>query len=139
MAKNYKTKQRNLILQTMQNLPQKHTTAEALVMLLREKGEEIGLATVYRNLDKLVQEGQVLKYTLPGGSSACYQYTGGGCKAAPLHFHLMCTHCGQVQHLECPAIEKLAQHFFNEHGFEIDEHNTVFYGACKNCATTLGL
>lgn len=133
MARVYKTKQKDLILQSMQNLPNQHITAEALAALLREGGEDIGLATVYRNLDKLVQEGLVLKYTLPNGMRACYQYMD-NCKTAHLHFHLLCTQCGNIQHLECGEMDELAAHMLAQHHFTLDDKKTVFYGICATCS-----
>lgn len=131
--RNYKTKQRDLILQAMQQEAGRHFTAEALADTLRQRGAEVGLATVYRNLDKLVGEGVVLKYTLPDGMKACYQYMG-GCGAQPSHCHLVCSGCGEVEHLSCNEVDALAQHLTGSHAFVLDRQKTVLYGRCAHCA-----
>lgn len=132
MAKVYKTKQRDIILRAMQQTPKQHVTAEELAAGLRAQGEDVGLATVYRNLDKLVYENRVLKYTLPGGNCACYQYLPEDECVSP-HFHLLCTQCGHIQHLECSTVDQMAVHFAAEHHFALDTNKTVFYGVCKAC------
>ncbi|MFV0412326.1 MAG: Fur family transcriptional regulator [Oscillospiraceae bacterium] len=129
----YKTKQRDLIMQTLRAIPQRHITAEDLAALLHENGEEVGLATVYRNLDKLVNEGLVLKYALPSGMRACYQYLD-DCAEHPFHFHLLCTGCGNISHLECTEADSLIAHLVASHHFQINRQKTVFYGLCRQCA-----
>lgn len=131
--KSYKTKQRDVILAALRALPQPHISAEDLAALLRQNGEDVGLATVYRNLDKLVQGGTVLKYALPGGGAACYQYLPEDTDAIS-HCHLICTACGQVQHLHCNEIDEFAQHLADGHCFSLDRQRTVLYGRCAACA-----
>lgn len=130
--KSYKTKQRDVIINALRQL-NGHTTAEALVAHLHQNGQVVGLATVYRNLDKLVNEGAVLKYTLPEGLSACYQYLD-ACGGEKGHSHLICTQCGGVTHLACEAVNTFATHLQQQHGYVLDKHKTVFYGRCARCA-----
>jgi Fur family ferric uptake transcriptional regulator len=132
-CKNYKTKQRDVILAAMQRLRGEHISAEDLAALLRSRGDDVGLATVYRNLDKLVGEGVVLKYTLTGGGAACYQYMPEDGEENA-HCHLVCTVCGEVQHLHCTEVEDLAQHLAAGHNFALDRQRTVLYGRCAVCS-----
>lgn len=132
--RNYKTKQRETILSALQRAPGGHVTAELLAEQLRAGGAEVGLATVYRNLDKLVCEGMVLKYSLPGGQRACYQYLGEAGEENH-HSHLICTECGGVTHLSCGAVDEFAAHLGAEHGFALDRQRTVLYGHCAACAS----
>ena len=129
--KTYKTKQKDLILRVLNGMRTEHTTAEDLAALLRGRGEEVGLATIYRNLEKLVQEGLVLKYTLPGGLSACYQLLS-GC-GGERHSHLICTSCGAVSHLGCNEMDVLDSHLSHLHRFTLDRQKTVLYGLCLHC------
>ncbi|MDL2323696.1 transcriptional repressor [Ruminococcaceae bacterium OttesenSCG-928-A16] len=131
--KAYKTKQRQVILQALQAMPANHATAENVLEMLKQQGEEVGLATVYRNLDKLVNEGLVLKYTLPDGMRACYQYLD-SCAEHAHHCHVICTGCGQVSHLECEHVDELAAHLLADHHLTLDRHKTVLYGLCASCA-----
>lgn len=134
--KAYKTKQRRCILQALQALPGQHATAEALCDFLKNEGEEVSLATIYRNLDKLVNEDVIIKYTLPDGMRACYQYLG-ECEHSTCHCHVICTGCGSVSHLECTGVDWLATHLLEEHQLVLDVQKTVLYGLCAKCAAKL--
>lgn len=104
-------------------------TAEEIVSALRSEGEAVGLTTVYRNLEKLCSSGEVRKFS--GAGSACYGFTGENCHS---HFHLKCSSCGKLIHLECDYIEKLSEHVSAHHGFAVDNTKTVLYGTCGDCA-----
>lgn len=125
----YKTKQRELILEYMKNSDSPHVTAADIAARLRDEGS-VGLATVYRQLDKMVEAGLVRKYSLDGG--ACYQYVGGqeGCRE---HFHLKCLNCGTLIHVDCDFLSGLAPHILEHHGFLVDNSRTVMYGLCRKC------
>lgn len=130
----YRTKQRELILTCLQRNQSQHITVEELLARLKEEGASIGQTTVYRNLDKLVKEGVVIRYTPPAlGMSACYQYIGEREELLP-GCHLVCTDCGQTTHLQCDYLHNLSEHMKNDHDFNLDHHKTVLYGLCKNCA-----
>lgn len=132
-TKPYKTKQKELITQALQTFPNQHATAEDLLDYLKSNGKDIGFTTIYRNLDKLVNDGHVLKYTLPDGSKACYQYLT-QCDDEHIHSHVICTGCGKISHLECGAVDTLASHLLKEHSIILDTQKTVFYGLCKDCS-----
>lgn len=134
-TKQYRTKQKDLILHCLQQMPEQHVCADDIVQALREQGEDVGTATVYRNLDKLVKEGVLLKYTLPDGLKACYQYD--SCSHHHLHCHVICTGCGEVEHLQCSEVDSLASHLLASHGFELDKQKTVLYGLCEKCAVQI--
>lgn len=131
--KPYKTRQGELILKALENSPEQHATAEDLLAYLKTQGETIGFATVYRNLDKFVNEGAVLKYSLPDGTSACYQLLQ-NCSDDHHHFHVICTGCGKVSHLECNEVDALVAHLSQHHHIAINTQKTVFYGLCENCS-----
>ncbi len=131
----YKTKQREQLLRCIKALEAGeagHVTVERIYAALQKSGCSIGQTTVYRNLDKLVQEGLVLRYELPGGTGACYQYLGrvGGCRH---HYHMICTSCGQVSHLDCGFMADFSAHMYTSHRFALDEARTVLYGCCERC------
>ena len=130
--RSYNTKQKTVILRALHEAHNGHITAEELAALLRGRGEDVGLATIYRNLEKLVQEGLVLKYTMPGGLSACYQLLK-GCGEEPHCCHLVCTACGDVLHLACEEVDALESHLLGLHHFTLDRNKTVLYGRCPQC------
>ena len=125
----YKTKQRELILSYLKNTELPHVTAGDIAAHLRSENP-VGTATVYRQLEKMVEAGLVRKYSLDGG--ACYQYVGGdeGCRE---HFHLKCLSCGELIHVDCDFLCGLTPHILEHHGFEVDNSRTVMYGICCEC------
>ncbi len=126
----YRTKQRELIISYLKSCPLPHVTAGDIVLHLRSEGAKIGLATVYRQLERMVEGGLVRKFILDGG--ACYQYVGEseGCRE---HFHLKCLRCGALLHVDCSYLGALAPHILEHHGFEVDNSRTVMYGLCRRC------
>lgn len=126
----YKTKQRALIIAYMKNCPLPHVTAGDIVAHLRGAGEAVGAATVYRQLEKMVEAGIVRKYIME--NCACYQYVGSG-EHCHEHFHLKCLSCGQLLHVNCSLLSSLAPHILEHHGFEVDNSRTVMYGLCREC------
>ncbi len=124
----YKTRQKDLILDFLQEKNNQHVTVDMIVESL--KGE-VGKTTIYRNLDKLVNQGVVLKYDMPNGMSACFQYADK--TEQHTHHHFLCVQCGQIIHVNCNFIDKLSIHMEKEHGFWFDSIKTVFYGCCENC------
>ena len=87
----------------------------------------LGIATVYRSLKNLQEEGQVCCVEIPGQPPR-YERTDKG-----HHHHFHCRHCGQVFDLQkCVAggLKNLAPA-----GFEVTDHEIILYGNCKSCAT----
>ena len=123
--KRRQTYQKQEILNIIQGIGT-HMTAEEVKSALDQKETGIGLATVYRNLNLLVQEGVIRKYTGEG-----YNFYNGN--PAP-HDHLRCTKCGKMIDLgempydSCPdeKVEKFT-------GGKVFSHVTIFEGICKDC------
>lgn len=129
MKSDYKTKQKAALLDLFTENGSRHITAAEIVEKLSENGTKIGTATVYRHLDKLVSDGFLKKYITDSG--ACYQY-GGDCDGN--HFHLKCTVCGTLFHVDCDFLESLSPHILEHHKFKVDNTRTVMYGTCEKCS-----
>ncbi|MGI6175984.1 MAG: Fur family transcriptional regulator [Christensenellales bacterium] len=129
----YHTKQRDAIVSYLSSLEGAHVTAGRIAAYFKEQGIRVGLTTIYRQLDKLVQEGVVAKYTVDGVNSACYQYTDEDSDADKDHYHLKCEMCGDLIHLQCDHVATLSRHFFEKHLFALDSQKTLFYGTCNQC------
>ena len=129
----YKTKQRDLILGYLVSRKGVHITVDDVVEHFKKTGNSVGKSTVYRYLDLLVKSGAVRKYIVEEGASACYQYfdNSGDCHA---HYHLKCSGCGELIHVECEYLDQVNSHVFEHHGFTIDNSKTVLYGLCAKCA-----
>ena len=77
-----------------------HPTADALYASIREEFPNISLGTVYRNLNLLVETGEILKLTCGNGPD---HYDG---NVAP-HYHFVCRDCGQVYDMELDEMADL--------------------------------
>lgn len=128
MKESYKTKQREEILAFFRQNPGRHLTAGQLCDAL----EGVSKATVYRLLDRLVQEGVLRRYNLNGGQAACYQYSGSHTHCRE-HYHMKCLECGRLFHVECPAMNRVAGELKEREGFWLDSSMTVLYGLCREC------
>lgn len=131
-SEGYKTKQRMAILEFLKRNENAHVTAAMISDHLDQTGTHVGVATIYRHLDRLLESGEVRKYTVDGTTSACYQYarSDGQCRE---HFHLKCEKCGRLIHLECSHAMQTFDHLLEDHGFAVDLYRTVFYGQCREC------
>jgi len=85
----------------------------------------LSIATVYRNLRTLVDDGTVRPVVLPG-ERARYEIEGGG-----HHHHFQCRECRRVfDVLACPGnLASLAPA-----GFTVEDHDLTLYGRCRECA-----
>lgn len=125
----YITKQQKAVLACIAAHSEQCVTAAELVEELRSSGEQVGLATVYRQLEKLERQGHVHKVLTEEG--AYYQYCdrdeGGDC------FLLKCERCGRIVHVDCGRLAPLYQHLEQEHHFAINPRRTMLYGLCAAC------
>lgn len=129
----YKTRQKDAILDYLKQHPGKHVTAGSLQRLLEDKGIHIGTTTIYRTLDRLVAENQVRKYENGNGQSACYEYLNEETRCHPGEYHMVCERCGRLIHLHCEEMKKITDHIQAGHGFTLDPGRTVLYGICEEC------
>ncbi|HEX2164904.1 MAG TPA: transcriptional repressor [Thermoanaerobaculia bacterium] len=106
-----------------------HIDAEELLAGLRRSGAKISRATVYRNLDLLVDCGLVHKQRL-GRNRFLYEHVHRGQR----HDHLVCTVCGRVAEFVSPGIEALQAEICRAHGFEPTVHTLQISSVCRGCA-----
>jgi len=134
----YRTRQQELLLAYLREMQGKHFTAEDVRAHFEGTQSSIGIATVYRHLEKLVSDGVVTKYVIDEHSAACYEYTG-ECVSEDTqeHFHLKCENCGTLIHLECEELAYIQNHLQKDHGFTLNPFRTVFYGTCAECRKSL--
>ena len=72
----YQTKQMAQLLTYLKTVEGTHVTVADVCSYFKEQGITIGTTTVYRNLEKMVEQGLVAKYNVDGTSSACFEYLG---------------------------------------------------------------
>ncbi len=130
--KNYNTVQKQKILEMLKANSHHHLNADEMLFILNAKQLNVSRATLYRYLDVLVQTGEVRKYIFAEGEKACYQYIEDKNHCSS-HFHLMCTECGKLIHLDCGKVAELINHIEEEHNFMVDPGRVVIYGICSDC------
>lgn len=104
-------------------------SAQELFSLLRERGEQVSLATVYRILQQQQQDGLVDVLNPDDGESLFRR-----CEAQTHHHHLMCRSCGRAVEIEAPAVEAWAARTAREQAFTEVEHTVEIYGICPDCS-----
>lgn len=104
-------------------------SAQELHAMLREKGERVGLTTVYRTLQALADAGEVDVMCPPGGEMLYRRCSQGH------HHHLVCRSCGAAVEVEGPAVEHWADRVAGQHGYVDVSHTLEIFGTCPNCAT----
>lgn len=106
-----------------------HIDAEQLLESLQEGEVKISRATVYRNLDLLVECGLVRRHRL-GRRRYLYEHVHPG----QHHDHLVCTECGRVVEFVSPGISALQTEICRAHGFEPSRHQLQIFGVCTRCS-----
>jgi len=119
------SKQRDVILNYMKNV-QGHVRAEQIFKDLNENGNQISLATIYRNLDVLTQMHKIKKIAHPVNG---YVYD----KTCAPHYHLHCTVCDELYDFPFPYMNAFDARMEEESGWQIHAHSIVFEGICPNC------
>jgi Fur family ferric uptake transcriptional regulator len=103
----------------------RHMTAEDVYKALLERGEEIGLATVYRVLTQFVNAGLVERHHFEGGQ-AVFELNRGS-----HHDHIVCAQCGHVEEFYDETIEAHQRKIAERNGFSIRDHSLIIYGDCQ--------
>jgi Fur family transcriptional regulator, ferric uptake regulator len=103
-------------------------TAQEVHAKLRDSGEGIGLATVYRTLTQMAEQDEVDCIRTPDGQAAYRRCSSGH------HHHLICRECGRTVEITPPSFEKWTTQIAAEHGFTQIDHELELFGRCANCA-----
>lgn len=127
----YRTKQQALILACLKEQRARFLTVEQFMDCLREAGVAVGQTTVYRCLERLAEDGEVLKLPASDGSRNRYCYAdkealGGVGK-------LVCLGCGRFIALHCSRVDAFLDHICSEHDFVPDRQQVILYGYCAAC------
>ena len=104
-------------------------SAQQLHELLVARGARTGLATVYRTLQSLVDDGEVDALRATSGEVVYRR-----CDQRSHHHHLVCRSCGRTVEVEGPSVEAWAIAVGAEHGFRDIEHTLELFGTCAPCA-----
>jgi Fur family transcriptional regulator, stress-responsive regulator len=106
-----------------------HLGVEALAAGVRERVGHVSLQAVYEALNALATTGLVRRIE-PAGSPARYEG-----RVGDNHHHVICRSCGTVADVDCAVGEAPCLTASNDHGFEIDEAEVIYWGLCPDCST----
>ncbi|MCI8811094.1 MAG: transcriptional repressor [Oscillibacter sp.] len=125
----YSTKQQQAILSGLERHGDTPVSALELAEELRQDGCQVSLATVYRQLEKLAENGQI--HRVEAENAALYR----PCPAQEAQNCLLlrCSSCGRTEHLEYPQLQEFYQNLEEEHHFHVDPRRTVLTGLCALC------
>jgi len=99
-------------------------SAQEIHDLLAGRGEQVGLATVYRTLTTLAADGDVDVLRTDDGE-AVYRACSSG-----HHHHLVCRDCGRTVEVAGPTVETWTERVAREHGFRDVAHTLEIFGTC---------
>ena len=103
-------------------------TARELYESLRERSP-VGLVTVYRTLELLLEQGLV-REAGRRGHEALYA----ACDRVQHHHHLVCEVCGAVEESDVCRCDELGVELDRAHGFVLSPSVANYYGRCAGCA-----
>ena len=119
------SKQREIILDTLKSNVV-HPTAEYIYEILKKEDSKISLATLYRNLNQLAENGLIKK--IDGlESSSHYDHN------THAHYHFICDNCKKVFDVSCDIVPDIVKKIEDETGFIVSSHDIIIHGICKNC------
>lgn len=121
-----RTWQRDAVREALADSPG-FVSAQTLHSTLREGGSPIGLATVYRALNDLAQEGDADSLQQEGES--LYR----ACTPGSHHHHLICRSCGKTVEIEADPVEAWAKEVAAGQGFSEPSHVVDIFGVCADC------
>ncbi len=119
------SKQREKILDVLtQNAV--HPTAETLLDFLKKENSNVGITTLYRNLNQLAEAGLIKK--IDGlEPSAHFDHN------TFEHYHFICEKCKRVFDVPAGVAPDLVKNTQEAMDFEVKSHDIVFHGICSDC------
>ena len=122
------TAQRLAVMQAVSAHP--HATTEELTDDVRSSIGSISRQAVYDTLGVFVEK-QLIRRIQPSGSVARYED-----RVGDNHHHLVCRGCGAMFDIDCAVGATPCLNADDDHGFEIDEAEVVYWGHCPTCLAT---
>lgn len=109
------------ILHILESEAPRHQSADDIYQHLHDKGEDVGIATVYRVLTQFEAAGLVLRHSFDNGP-ALYELDRGD-----HHDHMVCVESGEVFEFHSEAIEIIQRKIATQKGYELIGHSLVLY------------
>ncbi|MBT3864464.1 transcriptional repressor [Candidatus Peregrinibacteria bacterium] len=128
MQQTRQTKQRKIILEKLRKV-HTHPTAEEIFQMVLPLLPKVSLATIYRNLEFLEKQGEILKLEHKNNESK-NRYDG---HTEP-HRHLICKKCGEIVDISCCCCCQMNKKDLAKYGFTVDDGFIEILGLCKKCS-----
>lgn len=122
------TAQRLAIIRAVKSCP--HATADDLADEVRLAIGSISRQAVYDTLGVFVDK-NLIRRIQPAGSAARYED-----RVGDNHHHLICRECNIMFDVDCAVGDVPCLTAGNDHGFEIDEAEVIYWGRCPTCRTS---
>lgn len=103
-----------------------HPTAEEVYLAVKQKLPKISLATVYKNLEALVNCGAISKLAYADAASRYDIRT-------DHHYHMRCLGCGKIWDLEAKAGADWLKQIKPQAGFAVQDYRLELLGYCREC------
>ena len=105
-----------------------HATAEEVYTYVTRTHPHISKGTVYRNLNRLAELGEIRRRELPGGAD-------GYDERLDAHYHARCQRCGRLFDVDMEYQADLTERIRDTHGFLFTGNDIIFTCICPDCQT----
>lgn len=122
------TRPRLAVLAAVREIP--HADTDSLIGAVRRALPEVSHQAVYDSLRVLSDAGLVRRIQPPGSVA---RYEG---RVGDNHHHLVCRTCGAIVDVDCAVGETPCLTAADDHGFDVDEAEVIFWGLCRDCSRT---
>lgn len=131
----YKTKVRTLIINYLKSNSDRRFTAREIYDSIKDQAGSLNQTTIYRNMDRLCEEGELVRYKEPNRNAWYYQYSDEH-KHCNRHMHAQCSTCGKIFHLEKPFVDEFTDRIRTMYGLDVSPSDTIIIGQCEDCGQT---
>ena len=104
-----------------------HFDIETLYESMKNKNYHVSLATLYNNIDILINAGLLVKHQFDKGNT--YEKSMDNIK----HDHFICRQCGKRYEVSLSKVEDVKNEVFQKYDFDVVSHFLTIYGICSNC------
>lgn len=134
--KGYQTHQKRMLLEFLKENSATPLSIEEIAAGLSARENAPGKSTVYRLVNRLVEEGAVRRFAK--GNSRHFVYQLLECKGCNDHMHCRCVSCGKLFHMN-HQLSRDMEEMLAKGGFSLDAGKTTLLGTCRGCTPKEGV